>query len=245
LITLTIFNKAPSEIFPMTRSIRRSVRAGTFNPIGSTFRRPNLDEKDDPPLTDDLESGGRAATALSAEQLRRDRFEKIALPHLDAAYALARWLTRNESDASDVVQEAFLRALRYFDGYRGGDGKAWLLQIVRRTCYGWLAHNRPTGVTSLETDVESGNEVATVSIDAEALVEGRSDLEHLNHLIENLPAPLREVLVLREFHALGYREIATVTEISIGTVMSRLYRARRQLLHDYDISAEVPITSHH
>lgn len=189
-------------------------------------------------MTDNLKSGGRATTALSTDQRRRDRFERIALPHLDAAYALARWLTRNEADASDVVQETFLRALRYFDSYREVDAKSWLLKIVRHTCYSWLARNRPAGVTSLEAEAEkSGNEVATVSIDADALIERRSDLKLLNQLIKSLPVPLREVLVLREFHELGYREIAEVTGVQMGTVMSRLYRARSQLLHSYDVIA--------
>jgi RNA polymerase sigma-70 factor (ECF subfamily) len=205
--------------------------------LSRNFRRLNPNEKDTP-LTDHLKSGGRAATALSTDQRRRDKFERIALPHLDAAYALARWLTRNEADASDVVQETFLRALRYFNSYREVDAKSWLLKIVRHTCYSWLARNRPAGVTSLEAEVEkNGNEAATVSIDADAVIESRSDLKLLNQLIKSLPVPLREVLVLREFHELGYREIAEVTGVPMGTVMSRLYRARSQLLHSYDVIA--------
>ena len=178
--------------------------------------------------------------ALNTDQRRRDRFERIVLPHLDAAYVLARWLTRNEADASDVVQDAFLRALRYFDSYRDGDAKSWLLKIVRHTCYSWLARNRPADVTSLEAEAECGNEVATVSSDADAVLESRSDLQRLNQLIEALPTPLREMIVLREFHELGYREIAEVTGVPIGTVMSRLYRARCQLLNAYGVTARVP-----
>jgi len=178
--------------------------------------------------------------ACDTDQRRRDRFEMIVVPHLDAAYSLARWLTRNEADAGDVVQEAFMRALRYFDSYRDGDAKSWLLKIVRHTCYSWLARNRPADVTSLEAMAEFGSEVATASIDAEALLESRSDLRRLDQLIEALPAPWREVLVLRELHELGYREIAEVTELPIGTVMSRLYRARSQLLRTYDITAAAP-----
>lgn len=216
-----------------------SPQTGTLFQLSCTFRRLNPDQEDTP-LTDDLKSHGRATTASSTDQQRRDKFERIALPHLDAAYALARWLTRNEADASDVVQETFLRALRYFDSYRDGDPKSWLLKIVRHTCYSWLARNRPASVTSLEAEVESGNEVATVSIDADAVIESRSDLKLLYQLIKSLPVPLREVLVLREFHELDYREIAKVTEMPIGTVMSRLYRARHQLLHDYDVAAQLP-----
>jgi RNA polymerase sigma-70 factor (ECF subfamily) len=191
-------------------------------------------------LTDDLNSGGDPAVAFNTDQRRRDRFEKTVLPHLDGAYVLARWLTRNEADASDVVQEAFLRALRYFDNYRDGDAKSWLLKIVRHTCYSWLARNRPADVTSLDAEAECGNEVTAVSIDAEAMLESRSDLQRLNVLIMKLSAPLREMLVLREFHELGYREIAEVTGVPIGTVMSRLYRARSQLLNAYDVTTHAP-----
>jgi RNA polymerase sigma factor (sigma-70 family) len=112
-----------------------------------------------------------------------------------------------------------------------------LLKIVRHTCYSWLARNRPADVSSLDAEAECGNEVSAVSIDAEAMLESRSDLKRLNVLIMSLPAPLREMLVLREFHELGYREIAEVTGVPIGTVMSRLYRARSQLLHSYDVTA--------
>src|SRR4051794_13813923 len=126
----------------------------------------NLDEKDTP-LKNDLVPRGQPAVALNTDDRRRDRFEGIVLPHLDAAYVLARWLTRNEADAGDVVQEAFLRALRYFDSYRGGDAKSWLLKIVRHTCHSWLARNRPAHVASLEAVAECGNEVAAVLIDAE------------------------------------------------------------------------------
>jgi RNA polymerase sigma-70 factor (ECF subfamily) len=178
--------------------------------------------------------------ALYTDQPRGDRFERIMLPHLDAAYALARWLTRNQDDAGDVVQEAFLRALRYFGSYRDGDPKSWLLKIVRHTCYSWLARNRPADVTSLEAEAECGNEVAAVSIDAETLLESRSDLRRLRVSIMRLPAPLREMLVSREFHELGYREIPEVTGVPIGTVMSRLYRARCRLLHEHEVTAPAP-----
>ena len=161
---------------------------------------------------------------------RQARFEAIALPHLDAAYALARWLTRNDADAADVVQEAFLRAFRYFDSYRGDDAKSWVLKIVRRTCYSWLERNRPADVVSLEAEEELGNAVATSAIDVEAMLENRSNLRLLDRLIEALPAPLREMIVLRELHELGYRDIAEVTGVPLGTVMSRLHRARTQLL---------------
>jgi RNA polymerase sigma-70 factor (ECF subfamily) len=173
--------------------------------------------------------------AGNADRRRQARFEAIALPHLDTAYALARWMTRNDADAADVVQEAFLRAFRYFDSYRGDDAKSWVLKIVRRTCYSWLDRNHPADVVSLEAEEELGA-VAASAIDAEALLESRSDLRRLDQLIQALPAPLREIIVLRELHELGYREIAEVTGVPIGTVMSRLHRARALLLRAHDQS---------
>jgi RNA polymerase sigma-70 factor (ECF subfamily) len=143
-------------------------------------------------------------------------------------------MTRNDADAGDVVQEAFLRAFRYFDSYRGDDAKSWVLKIVRRTCYSWLDRNRPADVVSLEAEEEFGGAVATSAIDTEALLESRSDLRHLDQLIEALPAPLRETIVLRELHELGYRDIAEVTGVPLGTVMSRLHRARSRLLRAWD-----------
>ena len=170
--------------------------------------------------------------AWIAERRRRSRFESVVLPHLDAAYALARWLTRNDADAADVVQEALLRAFRYFDTYREGDAKSWILRIVRRTCYSWLERNRPADVVPLEEedgpDEWVGSAPRAVG-DTEALLQNRSDLWRLDVLIEALPAPLREVIVLRELQELGYREIAEISGVPIGTVMSRLHRARSAL----------------
>ena len=165
------------------------------------------------------------------ERRRRGRFETVVLPHLDAAYALARWLTRNDADAADVVQEACLRAFRYFDSYREGDAKSWILKIVRRACYDWIERNRPAEVVPLETDADPEGAVnsAPAALDANALLESRSDLRHLDRLIEALPPPLREAIVLRELHELDYRQIAEVTGVPIGTVMSRLHRARATL----------------
>ena len=185
------------------------------------------------PAVDCVREPGEVAQGQTSENIdrrRQARFEAIALPHLDTAYALARWMTRNDADAADVVQEAFLRAFRYFDSYRGDDARSWTLKIVRRTCYNWLERNRSADVVSLEAEEELGGAVATSAIDAEALLESRSDLRRLDQLIEALPAPLREMIVLRELHELGYREIAEVTGVPIGTVMSRLHRARSLLL---------------
>jgi RNA polymerase sigma-70 factor, ECF subfamily len=172
--------------------------------------------------------------AWIAERRRRSRFETVVLPHLDAAYALARWLTRNDADAADVVQEACLRAFRYFDSYREGDAKSWLLKIVRRTCYDWLERNRPADLVPLEPETDSGGPLLappTAVLNADALLQNRSDLRRLDRLIEELPPLLREALVLRELHELDYRHIAEVTGVPIGTVMSRLHRARSALRH--------------
>jgi RNA polymerase sigma-70 factor (ECF subfamily) len=177
------------------------------------------------------------------DRRRQARFEAIALPHVDAAYALARWMTRNDADAADVVQEAFLRAFRYFDSYRGDDARGWMLKIVRRACYNWLERNRSADVVSLEAEEELSGAVATSAIDAEALLEDRSDLRRLDQLIEALPAPLREMIVLRELHELGYREIAEVTGVPIGTVMSRLHRARSLLLRAHSQTGGTAIAS--
>jgi RNA polymerase sigma-70 factor, ECF subfamily len=166
-----------------------------------------------------------------AERRRRSRFEKVVLPHLDAAYALARWLTRNDADAADVVQEAMLRAFRYFDSYREGNARSWLLQIVRRSSYTWLERNRPAETVSL-VDAAESDEIAGAAPEAagtEALLMSRSELRRLDRLIEALPAPLRETIVLRELQEMGYRQIAEITGVPIGTVMSRLHRARAAL----------------
>jgi RNA polymerase sigma-70 factor, ECF subfamily len=175
--------------------------------------------------------------AWIAERRRQSRFEAVVLPHLDAGYALARWLTRNDADAADVVQEACLRAFRYFDSYRDGDAKSWLLKIVRRTCYDWLEHNRPAEVIPLEVDGDPEGSVhnpAAGTVDADALLQSRSDLRRLDQLIEGLPAQLREAIVLRELQELDYRQIAEVTGVPIGTVMSRLHRARAALRRAWD-----------
>jgi len=175
--------------------------------------------------------------AWIAERRRQSRFEAVVLPHLDAGYALARWLTRNDADAADVVQEACLRAFRYFDSYREGDAKSWLLKIVRRTCYDWLEHNRPAEVVPLEVDGDPEGAVHGLpvgTLDADGLLQSRSDLRRLDRLIEELPAQLREAIVLRELHELDYRQISEVTGVPIGTVMSRLHRARAALRRAWD-----------
>ena len=155
------------------------------------------------------------------------RFAEMALPHLDAAYNLARWLTRDPGDASDVVQEAMVRALRFFGGFRGGNGKSWLLAIVRNTAFDWMKANRPAEVTTVGGDGE--NEIEAIPAqgdDPERALIRAVDKEQLDTLIAALPAEFRECLILRELEDLSYKEIAAVVGVPIGTVMSRLARAR-------------------
>jgi RNA polymerase sigma-70 factor (ECF subfamily) len=158
----------------------------------------------------------------------RERFEQAVLPHLDAAYNLARWLTGNEHDAQDVTQEAFLRAFRFFEGYQGGNMRAWLLTIVRNTCYTWLHQNRPPA-SAVEFDEEIHGSESSGGADPELQVLASADKETLHRALEELPGIFREVLVLREMEGMSYKEIADVASVSIGTVMSRLARARTRL----------------
>jgi RNA polymerase sigma-70 factor (ECF subfamily) len=160
---------------------------------------------------------------------RTRRFEAVALPHLSAAYNLARWICRNEADAADIVQEAVMRALQYFDSYHGGDARAWLLQIVRNSAHTWIGKNRPAGRVALdELETDSASVVAGPD-DPLAEVVAQAEGARLRQAIGRLPLDQREVLVLREFEALSYRQIAGITGCPIGTVMSRLSRARDQL----------------
>jgi RNA polymerase sigma factor (sigma-70 family) len=160
-------------------------------------------------------------------QPRFSSFEQVVLPHLDAAYNLARWLTRNEHDAEDVVQEAFVRALRFFGGFRGGDGRAWLLAIVRNACYDWLRRRRPQEVVD-SFDEELHHAAADTPTPEELLLTEARQLR-LRQALEALPVAWREVLILREIEGLSYKEIAEVAGIKVGTVMSRLARARAGL----------------
>lgn len=158
----------------------------------------------------------------------RERFEQAVLPHLDAAYNLARWLTRNDQDAQDVTQEAFLRAFRFFDGYEGGNLRAWLLTIVRNTCYTWMRRNRPPE-SAVEFDEEIHGRESPASADPELQALAGADKETLQRALAELPDIFREVLVLREMEGMSYKGIADVASVSLGTVMSRLARARSRL----------------
>jgi RNA polymerase sigma-70 factor (ECF subfamily) len=159
------------------------------------------------------------------------RFEQEVLPCLDAAYNLARWLVRDEHVAEDLVQDAFLRAFRYFGSYRGGDARPWVLGIVRNRCYSWFAQQKRT--MEFETDMEDAD---APGLDAqgrpetpETLLVQKTERAQVTAAIARLPLGFREVLVLREIEDLAYEDIARVLEIPKGTVMSRLSRARRQL----------------
>ena len=155
------------------------------------------------------------------------RFELLTLPHLDAAYNLARWLTRNDEDAQDVVQEALLRALRYFAGFRGDNARPWLLQIVRHACFAWLKENRPAEVVAFDDSDDAWRDVAGPAADEPHSVALRSDdRAQINQALAGLPFAYREVLVLREMEDLSYKEIARIADVPVGTVMSRLARAR-------------------
>ena len=170
---------------------------------------------------------------------RKLKFEASVLPHLDAAYNFARWLTRNDHDAEDVVQEAFLRAYRYFDGLRG-DSRAWLLSIVRNTCFTWLKSNRPAELVGLDPE-EGYEETVAYTAGPEALASLNFNRHMLNEAIAALPAVFREVVVLRELEELSYKEIARITEVPIGTVMSRLSRARRLLQQSLGVIANASV----
>jgi RNA polymerase sigma-70 factor (ECF subfamily) len=159
-----------------------------------------------------------AAPAIGAS------FDEIVLPHLDAAYRLARWLMRNEHDAEDVVQEASLRAFRYFRTFSGGNGRAWFLRIVRNTCCRW--HGRSVQALTDIFDEEQHSSAQPAS-DPETLLLHTDDVTLIERTLGNLPDRFRAVLVLRELEDLSYREIAEVMGIPIGTVMSSLSRARR------------------
>ena len=161
------------------------------------------------------------------EKDKTARFEQTVLPYMDAAYNLARWLTRNEQDAQDMVQEAYLRAFKFFNAFRGVDGRAWLLTIVRNTCYTWLHQNRAHEITTMFDE-----EIHSVDSDTSnpaTLALRSADHQLLREALDELPVEFREVVVLRDLEGFSYKEIAGIANIPAGTVMSRLARARERL----------------
>jgi len=162
-----------------------------------------------------------------AQKAELTSFEAIMLPHMDAAYNLARWLLRNEQDAQDIVQEAYLRAFKSFSGFHGSNGRAWLLTIVRNTAYTLLKKNRAADLTiTFDEEVHaSGRE----SVSPAAILEHAEDAELIKNAMNELPAEFREILTLRHQEELSYQEIGEILKIPTGTVMSRLARARAKL----------------
>ena len=162
------------------------------------------------------------------QESKQEYFERVMIPYLNAAYNLARWMTRNEHDAEDVVQEAYLRAFTALDGFRSdGNGRAWILAIVRNTCLTWLQRNRPNEVVTASNEDLDRTADASPDLEQTLILTSRRDL--FKKALEELPLPYREILILREMEELSYKAIAQVADIPLGTVMSRLARARKQL----------------
>jgi RNA polymerase sigma-70 factor (ECF subfamily) len=170
------------------------------------------------------------------DETQSRRFQEIALPHLDAAYNLARWLTRNDADAEDVVQEAYLRAFKSFAGFRGANGRPWLLAIVRNTCYTWLRQHRSDKLEVPYDEDAHGDDAAAQGFpdrpdgNPEAILALAEDRQLFDAALTALPIEFREAVVLRDVEDLSYKEIAGIADVPIGTVMSRLARGRRLLL---------------
>jgi RNA polymerase sigma-70 factor (ECF subfamily) len=170
---------------------------------------------------------------MADDQRRPDQagaFEQVVLPHLDAAYNLARWLVRNTHDAEDVVQESYLRAFKFFGGYQGGDARAWVLKIVRNTSYTFLEKNRPADLAEqFDETIHTAGLQQPGAPGAEAALLQLADSRLLREALDELPVNFREVIVLRELEGMSYKEIADVMGLPIGTVMSGLARGRSQL----------------
>jgi len=163
----------------------------------------------------------------AAQEHELASFEETMLPHMDAAHNLAKWLLRNEEDAQDVVQEAYLRAFKSFSGFHGSNGRAWLLTIVRNTSYTLLKKNRAVDLTT--TFDEEIHTAGHESVSPATILEHSENAELIKEAMDELPVPFREILVLRHLEGLSYKEIADIAQIPPGTVMSRLARARAEL----------------
>jgi len=161
----------------------------------------------------------------------RRQFEEIFLPHLDAAYNLARWIVHNDQDAQDIVQEAFIRAFKGFQGFRGGNGRAWLLTIVRNTAYTWMNKRMPDQKLVPYVEERHANIISIDQSTSESVLEKRR--QDLSDALKRLPSEFREVIVLYEIEGLSYKELALSLGVPVGTVMSRLSRARRRLQQDF------------
>ena len=165
---------------------------------------------------------------ISVGKGRNEHFEQIVLPHLNAAYNLARWLTRSEDDADDVVQESYLRALDSFHTFQmGRDGRPWLLKIVRNTCYTWLRKNKR--YEAAEPFEENHPDVRVEGSNPETLLVAKANAQMVQQGLEHILPEYREILILRELEGFSYKEIAQIVDIPLGTVMSRLSRARKEL----------------
>jgi RNA polymerase sigma factor (sigma-70 family) len=171
--------------------------------------------------------------SISAERSREERFQAMVLPHLDSAFNLARWLTRSSQEAEDIVQEAYLRAFKFFDGFHGEDGRAWMLGIVRNTFYTWYQQNKAQARNTRFEDELHGvhleDAADTHEHDPELQLIQKDNRRELQQALEALSVEFREVIVLRELEDLSYKQIAGIVGIPIGTVMSRLGRGRKQL----------------
>ncbi|HEX4706708.1 MAG TPA: sigma-70 family RNA polymerase sigma factor [Candidatus Udaeobacter sp.] len=185
--------------------------------------------------TEDFESDRKIVKFVVVQKREENRapqaqaisFEEAMLPHLDAAYNLARWLLRNEQDAQDIVQEAYLRAFKSFAGFHGSNGRAWLLTIVRNTSYTFLKKNKAVDLAVSFDDEIHGSGYESVS--PATILEHGEDAALISEAMDELPAEFREILTLRHMEGLSYKEIAEVAQIPPGTVMSRLARARGKL----------------
>ncbi len=180
-----------------------------------------------------MSSGPQRPAALGMDE----SYDTVVLPHLDAAYRLARWLMRDEHDAEDVVQDASLRALRYFRTFVGGDGRAWFLRIVRNTCYGWRRQGYPLTTDLFDEEQHSSTQTAP---DPETLLLQTDDAKSIAQALSSLPDHFHQLLVLRELEGLSYRELSEVIGIPMGTVMSRLSRARDALRRALDARLPPP-----
>jgi RNA polymerase sigma factor (sigma-70 family) len=158
------------------------------------------------------------------DQAKLRAFEKAMLPHLRAAHNLARWYTKNPQDAEDLVQESYIKAFRYFEGFQGDNGQSWLLAIVRNTCLTWLRSAKP----AVEFDERLHGSTSRRQTVEEQLVT-ESELGSLRDCIEGLPVDYREIVVMRELEGMSYKDIAEAISVPTGTIMSRLWRARRRL----------------